>query len=145
MAQVSGLDLNKIDGWLDFSGNCSAPPQNAVFIVSKTAEFLNGEGKWEERDDVDLTTEEETGPVCISQGNESAINIVGVVKFKDGTAYNEPEGGWNVSNFIAMIEQYELQRRMRPENYFLGGFDYQHVLWAGMDKEDDFFVIHWDS
>lgn len=131
------FDLNQIDGWLEFPGE-------AVFVCSKRAEFFNGE-EWVERKNTDFTTEEETGPVCISQGNEPTVKIQGVVKFKDGTVYDEPEGGWNLKNFIAMIERYELQRRRKSENYFLGGFDYQHVLWAGMDKEDDYFVIHWAS
>lgn len=137
MAQV--FDLNQIDGWLEFSG------QNAVFVVSKREEFLNQDGVWEEREDTDFTTEEEICPVCISRPDERNVNIEGVVKFKDGTTYDEPEGGWNLSNFIAMIGVYEMERREKPENYFLGSFDYQHVLWAGMDKVDDYFVINWDS
>ncbi|MAZ45572.1 MAG: hypothetical protein CMD74_02565 [Gammaproteobacteria bacterium] len=128
-----------IDGWLEFSG------QKAVFSVSKIEKILNEDGDLEEHSETDFTTEEKTGPVCISQGNEPTVNIEGVVKFKDGTTFDEPEGGWNLSNFIAMIGVYEMERRRKPENYFLGGFDYQHVLWAGMDKVDDYFVIHWDS
>jgi hypothetical protein len=137
MAQVS--DLNNMEAWLEFPG------EKAVLVVSKSAEFLNEEGEWEERKDTDFTTDEETGPVCISQGNEPTVNIQGVVRFKDGVQFDEPEGGWNLANIIAMIERYELQRRRKPENYFLGGFDNQHVLWAGMDKVDDHFVINWES
>ena len=137
MAQV--CDLNQIDGWLEFSG------KNAVFVVSKREEFLNEEGQWEEREDLDFTSEEECSPVCIGLNNVESVNIEGGVKFKDGTTFDEPGGGWNLSNFIAMIAVYEMKRREKPENYFLGGFDYQHVLWAGMDKVDGHYVIHWDS
>jgi hypothetical protein len=59
--------------------------------------------------------------------------------------FDEPEGGWDLSKFLKMIEGYELERRRKPENYFLGAIDMQHVLWAGMDKVDDYYVINWDS
>ena len=138
MTQVA-TDLNNIDGWLEFSG------QNAKFVFSKKEEYLNEEGNWEEREDTEFTSEELGGPICISQRNKPTFKIEGIVKFKDGTIFNEPECKWNLSNFFTMVEGYEMVRRGKPENYFLDDFDYQHVLWTGMVKVDDYYVINWDS
>jgi hypothetical protein len=133
-------DMNKIDGWLEFFGQ-----QSVRFSVSKP-EYLLNEDEGGEEGSFDYTREELSGPICISQGEDNpTIKIKGVVKFKDGTTFDEPEGGWNLLNFLSMIEYYELERRLKPENYFLGAIDRQHVLWTGMDKVDDHYVIHWDS
>jgi len=129
-------DLNNIDGWLEFS--------SSKFVFSKKEEYLNEEGHWEEREDTEFTSEELAGPICISQRNKPTLNIEGIVKFKDGTIFYEPECKWNLSNFFTMVKGYEMVRRRKPENYFLDDFDYQHVLWAGMVKVDDYYVINWD-
>ena len=134
-SQMEYTNLNEMDGW--WCGD--------KFSVSKNELFFNAEAG-EEEGSFNYTSEELRGPICISQGEDSdKLKIEGVVKFKDGATFDEPEGGWNLSNFLTMFEGYELERRRKPENYFLGGIDRQHVLWAGMDKVDDYYVVYWDS
>jgi hypothetical protein len=126
------VDLNRMEGWLEFRGQ--GPASLSVLKLE-----VGDDGS------IDYSSEEMYSPVCISQGKGNpTLKIDGDVKFKDGTTFNEPHGGWKLSNFLDMIEGYETKRRLKPENYFLGTIDRQHVLWAGMDKVNGVYVIHWD-
>lgn len=149
MAQ-GAIDVNRmigrlliVDGRNDSESEEYFDMVNAIFRVWKAKEYLNEEGDIEELF-CDYTNDELYSQICISEGNKMSI-IDGPVKFKDGTVFDEPQGGWVLSNFLEMIENYELMRRLKKVNYFLGGIDNKNVLFDGIEKVGDYFVINWGS
>ena len=95
------FNINEMDGWLEF---CC---EDVLFTVLKKEEYFD-EDEWKEREDTDFTSDELNGPICMTQGEkDQVVKIEGLVKFKDGVSFDEPDGGWNLSNFIKMVEGYE--------------------------------------
>ena len=71
--------------------------------------------------------------------------ITGDIRFKGvNDIFKEPNGGWNLRSFINAITIYQKKWRKKEENYFLGGYDYQHVQFFSMKKVDGVYEIAWD-
>ena len=123
-------DVNSLSGWIEFDD--ALTNDSLKLLVS----FMGKNGR-----EYDISSKRNLGDVYLD-----GAKIEGDVKFSGvDRVFNEPEGGWSLKSFLEAIESYQKEWRNKAENYFLGGYDYQHVVFNNMVKEDGVYKVYWDS
>ena len=126
-------DINSLCGsaWIKFDPNYSKES-----LIFKPEYFRARNGR-----EYKITLKRLNGDVLLEGAKiEGAVLFKGVEK-----VYYEPNEGWTLGNFMDAITDYQKKWRIKENNYFLGGYDYHHTIFAGMNKIDRVYEIVWDS